>query len=92
MTTEKAIAPDKAEDLWTKISSRQLLGRKIVAVRYMSEAEASDLGWYHRPVVIQLDDGNLVYPSVDAEGNDAGTLFTNDEASPVLPVLPKGGK
>ena len=37
--------------------------------------------------VMQLDDGNLVYPSQDDEGNGAGALFTNDKKNPTLPVL-----
>lgn len=75
------------ETHWTKVAKDQLLNRKIVAVRYLSESERSDLGWNYRPVVIQLDDGNLIFPSADDEGNDAGALFTNSEKQPVLPVL-----
>lgn len=72
---------------WTKEAEEQLLGRKIVKVRYMSRDEADDLGWYSRPVVMQLDDGNLIYCSCDDEGNDGGALFTNNQANPVLPVM-----
>lgn len=72
---------------WTKEAEEQLLGRKIVQVRYMSQEEADDLGWGSRPVVIQLDDGNLVFASCDDEGNDGGALFTNNQANPVLPVM-----
>lgn len=80
--------PEKDYDkIWTDIASKMLLGRKIVAVRYMSQEEADDMGWYQRPVVLQLDDGNIIYPSHDDEGNDAGALFTNDKDNPTLPVL-----
>jgi hypothetical protein len=34
-----------------------------------------------------LDDGNMIYPSSDDEGNNAGALFTCDPAQPTLPVL-----
>lgn len=72
---------------WLNEAKRQLLGRKIVLVRYMLDSEMKQLGWYHRPVVMQLDNGNLVWPSQDDEGNNGGALFTNDEKQPVLPVL-----
>ena len=72
---------------WTRIAEKQLVGRKIVKVRYLSPEETEEMGWYSRPVVIQLDDGNIIYPSADDEGNDGGALFTNDELDPVLPVL-----
>jgi hypothetical protein len=75
------------EKRWTDIASAQLLGRRIAYVRYMTDAEAKALGWYSRPVVLQLDDGNLIFPSQDDEGNGAGALFTNDDKQPVLPVL-----
>lgn len=78
---------DKIESRWTLAAQQQLLGRKIVKVRYLTEQEADELGWGTRCVVIQLDDGNLIYPSSDDEGNDAGSLFTNNEKVPVLPVL-----
>ena len=72
---------------WTKTAEKQLLGRKIVKVRYMSKEEAEDMDWSSRPVVLQLDDGNIIYPSKDDEGNDGGALFTNNEEEPILPVL-----
>jgi hypothetical protein len=47
------------------------------------------MGWYNKCVVIVLDDGTLVYPSKDDEGNDAGALFyqKDDTDDYVLPVL-----
>lgn len=75
------------ETRWSSIAADQLLGRKIVKVRYMSAAEQSEMGWYSRPVIMQLDDGNLIWASADEEGNDAGVLFTMNEKQPVLPVL-----
>jgi hypothetical protein len=72
---------------WFEEAKKQLLNRKIVKVRYMTVDEMNDLGWYSRPVVMILDDGNIIYPSRDDEGNDGGALFTTNEANPVLPVL-----
>lgn len=75
------------EKRWTEAARTQLLGRRIVSVRYMMPSEARSLGWEVRPVVLQLDDGNLLYASSDDEGNDAGAFFTNNAEQPVLPVL-----
>jgi hypothetical protein len=72
---------------WTKIAQDMLFGKKITGVRYMSDEEAEQLGWDEKCVVIELDDGNIIYPSSDDEGNNAGALFTNDEKEPVLPVI-----
>ena len=77
----------QTEKRWTDVAKNQFLNKKIVAVRYLSQKEADALGWYHRPIVLQLDDGNLVFPSRDDEGNDGGSLFTNDDKQPVIPVI-----
>jgi hypothetical protein len=66
---------------------RKLQGRKIVDARYMTQKEADQMGWYSRPLVLILDDGNLLYPSADDEGNDGGALFTNDKDNNGFPVL-----
>ena len=78
---------DRIEQKWAKVASDMLVGRKIVIVRYMSEDERASMGWSNRPIVLQLDDGNMLYPSSDDEGNDAGAIFTNSEKHPVLPVI-----
>jgi len=56
----------------------------------MSSQQCEELGWYSRPVMFQLDDGNWIYPSQDDEGNNGGALFTNDKKEWVLPVLSVG--
>jgi hypothetical protein len=75
------------DKFWTDIAKKQLLNRKIVDVRYLTTEEMENLGWYERSVVMVLDDGNMIYPSQDDEGNGAGALFTCDSAQPTLPVL-----
>lgn len=59
-----------------------LVGKRITKVRYMTQKEAAEEGWMHRPLVICFDDGTQLYASRDAEGNDAGVMFgqlgTND--------------
>lgn len=58
---------------WTA-KLQPLVGRKIIAVRYMTAAEQQHVGWHRSPVVLQLDDGTLLFPQSDDEGNDAGAL------------------
>ena len=56
-----------------------LVGRKIVSVRHISKPELDFEGWeeYNVPTtIIELDDGTLIYPSQDEEGNGPGVLFT----------------
>ncbi len=80
-------SPENIEETWTKVAQEQLLGKTIVAVRYMSREEADEIGWDNVPVVMQLDDGNLVYPGVNTGGNSGGVLFTDNEKEPILPAL-----
>ena len=72
---------------WAEKAANVLLGRKIVRVRYVTEQEMRDLYWNQSGVVMELDNGTLVYPSQDDEGNGPGALFTSDENTPVIPVL-----
>ena len=52
----------------------KLAGRKIKSVRILSKEEAHGLGWEKRPLVLQLDNGALLYSMQDDEGNDGGSL------------------
>jgi hypothetical protein len=72
---------------WAVKCNKVLKGRTITSVRYMTDDEMNSLGWYSKAIVIQLDDGNLIFPSADDEGNDAGALFTNHEDLPTIPVI-----
>jgi len=75
------------DKFWIDVAKKQLLNRKIVEVRYLTTEEMENLGWYYKSVVMVLDDGNMIYPSSDDEGNNAGALFTCDPDQPTLPVL-----
>jgi len=86
LLTEEIMKKDM-DAFWTEVARKQLLNRKIVDVRYLTTEEMENLGWYQRSVVMVLDDGNMIYPSQDDEGNDAGALFTCDASQPTLPVL-----
>ena len=79
--------PDYAK-AWGDKVAKQLVGKAIVAVRYLTEEERAELDWFDRSVVIQLDDGTLIWPSRDDEGNGAGALFTTLEELPTIPVIP----
>ena len=75
------------EKKWLKAINKSLKGRTITEARYMTKNEAKRFNWYKRAVVLQLDDGNILFPSKDDEGNDAGALFTNDKNLPTIPVF-----
>lgn len=56
-------------------------GRTITEVRRMTKAELDEQGWddpWGRSVVLVLDDGTRLFPSIDDEGNGPGTLFGAD--------------
>ena len=53
-----------------------LEGRTIKEVRYLTEYEVHKFGWTKRSVVLILDNGDYITPSIDEEGNEAGVLFT----------------
>jgi hypothetical protein len=78
-----------ARQAWTKKASDVLLGRKIVAVQYLSNEERDEIGWYGCPIIMKLDDGTLIYPASDDEGNDAGALHYQKEGDNnfVIPVI-----
>jgi len=75
------------EKRWTEIAKKQFLNKRIVSVRYLSLEEANEFGWMQRPIVLQLEDGNIIFPSRDDEGNDGGSLFTNNKNESVIPVI-----
>ena len=54
---------------------RNLLGKRIVGVRYLTQEETEASGWYSSPIVIELDDGSSLIPQQDDEGNDGGALW-----------------
>ena len=59
---------------WEERISKQLVGRKIVEVRWMTPEEAKESYWDYHPVLLILDDGTALCPMSDSEGNQAGAL------------------
>jgi hypothetical protein len=60
---------------WTKEANKQLKGKTIESVRYMTEDEMNEMMCYKRGVVIQFTDGTLAFPMADDEGNETGVIF-----------------
>ena len=79
-------------EYWTKVAKKKFIGRKIIGVRYMTEKEADASGWDNSSVVLFLDDGSHLFPSMDDEGNNAGALFgaTSDDKNFTLPAISSG--
>lgn len=74
---------------WTKEANRLLVNKKIVQVRYMTNEEQKAFSWSNKAVVLQLEDGTLVFPSMDDEGNNAGALHYIKDGEPdfCIPVI-----
>jgi hypothetical protein len=77
----------KLKTQWADDATKALVGRKIVATRYMTEKEMAEHGWDRSPLVIFLDDNTAIYPSMDDEGNGPGSLFTTSKTFQGGPVI-----
>jgi hypothetical protein len=72
---------------WHKEASKHLVGRTIKKVKWLDADSSYKLfGWDYQPCEIHLDDGTILTPSADDEGNNAGAIFTNIKDLQVLPV------
>ena len=74
---------------WTEYAAKHLLGRKIARVEYMGDDEARDYDWSESPLVLTLDDGTVLIPMRDDEGNGAGSIAgqAKDGLALMFPVL-----
>jgi hypothetical protein len=60
---------------WQKKLKKHLVGRTIVKVEWLSPKRTEKLfGWTNQPCEIYLDNGTILTPSADDEGNDAGAI------------------
>ena len=78
----------EARASWEKSIKAKLEGRKIIEVRYLTNEEATGMGWSRASLAIFLDDGSDIVPMSDDEGNDAGALSTSWKDLPTIPVMP----
>lgn len=62
-------------DHWSNRAKNSFVGRRIVDARYLTKGEMEALGWTKSALVLQLDDGTLLFPSRDDEGNNGGAMF-----------------
>lgn len=72
---------------WTDKVDKFLVGRTIVKIEYMPEKEVEDMLWHKTPIAIHLDDGGILIPSMDDEGNDGGAILTNYKELSTIPVI-----
>ena len=72
---------------WEERISKQLVGRKIVEVRWMTPEEAKESYWDYQPVLLILDDGTALCPMSDDEGNNAGSLCHLGGEQETIPVM-----
>ena len=73
---------------WLMLVKKHLLGKKIIDVKWLNPKDTKKLmGWDQQPCEIYLDDGTILTPSADDEGNNAGAIFTNIKELPTIPTF-----
>lgn len=72
---------------WERDCSKELKGKTVKEVRYMTKAEAKESMWFSRPLIIWFTDGSYIIPMADDEGNDGGAMSTSFKELPVIPVM-----
>ncbi len=51
-----------------------IIGKTITGIEQMTKEETSELGWDRPGIKILLDDGTVLIPMRDDEGNGAGEI------------------
>ena len=64
---------------WQNSTRKLLVGKTITHVRYLKDEEMEGMAWYSRPVVIIFNDGSMLIPQSDDEGNDGGAMLFQDK-------------
>ena len=75
------------EENKTELISKHLIGKKIVKVEYLPEEYMEDFMWKKRPITIHLEDGTIITPQSDNQGNDGGTILTSIEEIGTIPTI-----
>ena len=69
----------------------EVIGRKIVDVISLNKKVIEKEGWDNSPynsVCLVLDDGSIIYPSQDEEGNGPGAIFLYGKDKETYFILP----
>lgn len=80
---------DETTKHWTDVATKLLKNRTIISVRYVTNEEITDSYFYKRGLQIILDNGTILYPMQDDEGNDFGAVHyqLKNGSNLVLPTL-----
>ena len=85
--SEYKINRKSVEQYWTDKITKHLVGKKITKVEYIPIDEAEENMWHKRPIAILLDDKDSIFPTMDDEGNDGGTIHTTIKDLQCIPVI-----
>ena len=75
------------QEYWTEKINKELLGRKITKIEYLTQDEVDNNMWYKSPIAIELDNRIWLVPMADDEGNDGGSISTNIKNLSVIPTI-----
>ena len=75
------------QEYWTEKINKELLGRKITKIEYLTKDEVDINMWYKSPIAIELDNRIWLVPMADDEGNDGGSISTNIKNLPIIPTI-----
>ena len=75
------------QEYWTEKINKELLGRKITKIEYLTQEELDNNMWDKSPIAIELDNRIWLVPMADDEGNDGGSISTNIKNLPVIPTI-----
>lgn len=87
-TTELEKSPRNAiTETFESQAQHLLVGRQIVDARYMTREESEFLGWHGKSIVLLLDNGTIIFPARDAEGNGAAALQGQGVETFTFPII-----
>ena len=75
---------EEREEYWTNFAKEKLVGRTIKSVQYMTKGNAEENYWHSRPLLLILDNDEILVPMSDDEGNNGGVLTMGEATFPVL--------
>jgi len=72
---------------WSKDATKAFQGKTVARIRYLTQKEQDDMGWYEAGPVILFTDGSYMMASQGDEMNGPGSLATSDPNIPIIPVI-----